>query len=119
MGDSVYVGLRAEFGSGLYRGARPGIPYVVVPKEQLLVPIEFTTYGGPRGPYPVSPDAELHVIINTLKQYGMIMTDNGGPFFITGAPDARRDDLWLRHLLYITGDNLDMVDTGPIRGCAP
>ena len=276
MGDSVIVGLRAEFGATPYRGARPGIPYVVVPEEQPLVPIKFTTYGGPPGPirfrltlpsrtkdfrrrtiatatlssssatlrrhqlpghalrtvprrtseprwrfrrpvargqrrslqpqravaalardlvggrgwapdlsgarplrevaravaedgkkgviphalrFTVAPgftrwatvapatrcagwgagkvpfgsrwrlradwpvpdewSAQVNVIINTLKRYGMIMADNGGQFFISGAPDERWEDLWLRHLLYISGDNLDMVDTGPITACTP
>ena len=40
----------------------------------------------------------------------MIMADNGGQFFISGAPDERWADIWLRHLLYIPGTEIDMVD---------
>lgn len=272
MGDSTAAGLRAEFGSGAYNGAKIGIPYIVVPDDQPPVPIVFWGYGGDDGPYPVPPNApvegaglpaeeysdnhvlvvqrnqqrasclgrlyelfrgsldvdgdtwqassgaffdlntpsqrpagsttadaaglpifpglvrydevqraaarkgkagviphafrftvspgyskwamvspathcagwnagevpfgsrwrlrqdwpieeswpvELHIIINTLKKYGMIMADNGGQYFITGAPDERWNNDWLRHLAYITGNDLEMVNTGEIMDCTP
>ena len=53
--------LRADFGSGLYNGARIGIPYVVVPEDQLLVPVEFTAWPSQSdpGPYPIPADAPV------------------------------------------------------------
>ena len=49
--------LHADFGGG---GAY-GIPYIVVPAEQPLVPVNFTDYGDESdpGPYPVPTDAPI------------------------------------------------------------
>lgn len=41
------------------------------------------------------------VIFNTLKKYGMFMADNGGDWFLSGAPDLRWDDSQL-HTDFIT-----------------
>lgn len=32
---------------------------------------------------------EIKVILVALKEYGMILADNGGPWFISGAQDSR------------------------------
>lgn len=37
-----------------------------------------------------SPDVQ--VILRALKRYGMVLADNGSPWFISGAPDARWED---------------------------
>ena len=42
------------------------------------------------------------VILRALKKYGMILADNGGDWFISGAPDARWDDGDLHLLTQIT-----------------
>ena len=35
------------------------------------------------------------MLLRALKQYGMILADNGSPWYISGAPDARwNDDEW-------------------------
>jgi hypothetical protein len=36
--------------------------------------------------------AHVQVILMALKTYGMMVADNGGPFFVTGAPDLRWND---------------------------
>ena len=36
--------------------------------------------------------AQVQVILTALKTYGMMVADNGGPFFVTGAPDLRWND---------------------------
>jgi len=36
--------------------------------------------------------ADVQVILTALKTYGMMVADNGGAFFVTGAPDARWND---------------------------
>ncbi|MCA9641784.1 MAG: hypothetical protein KC492_13860, partial [Myxococcales bacterium] len=51
--------LHADFGT-FYQGAPIGIPYVVVPQNQPLVPINFDNTGeSDPGPYPVPPDAPV------------------------------------------------------------
>jgi hypothetical protein len=54
-------GLHPDFGSGRYRGAIIGIPYVVVDGDQPRVRIRFRAYGdeSDKGPYPVPPDAPI------------------------------------------------------------
>lgn len=54
-------GLHAEFGSGLYDGDKIGIPYVVVPENQQLVPVTLDPYPdqGDAGPYPIPPTAQI------------------------------------------------------------
>lgn len=60
----------------------------------------------------VSP--ETRVIINTLKQYGMILADNGSDWYISGAPDERWDDDALRALGEIRGRDFQVVDNSKI-----
>jgi hypothetical protein len=59
--------LKADFGSGLYEGVPVGIPFVVVPRDQAMVPILYAPFGDETpteeesdpGPYPVPPDAPI------------------------------------------------------------
>ena len=55
-----------------------------------------------------SPQAQ--VILQALKNYGMIVADNGGDNFITGAPDPRWDMAALRHLRRVTTKDFEVVD---------
>ena len=52
--------IHPDFGTE-YDGAPIGIPFVVVPDSQALVPIEFVAYGDESdpGPYPIPPDAPI------------------------------------------------------------
>ncbi len=54
------------------------------------------------------------VILRALKKYGMMVADNGGAWFISGAPDSRWDDEDLHQLSTIKGDNFEVVYTGEI-----
>ncbi len=56
-----------------------------------------------------SPQAR--VVLVALQRYGMILADNGSPWYITGAPDPRWNDDDLHHLGQITGDMFEAVDT--------
>jgi hypothetical protein len=56
-----------------------------------------------------SPQAR--VIAEALKRYGMILADNGSPWYITGASHPSFDDDVLHELDVITGRNLEVVDT--------
>ncbi len=53
-------------------------------------------------------------ILRALKKYGMIVADNGGDWFLSGAPDSRWDDDDLSQLRRIRGRDFEAVDTGPI-----
>ena len=54
--------MHADFGNGLYNGAPIGIPYVVVPESQPLVPVLLTDYWeeSDRGRFPVPPYAPIN-----------------------------------------------------------
>jgi hypothetical protein len=56
-----------------------------------------------------SPHAR--VIAEALKRYGMILADNGSPWYISGASDPRFDDDVMHELDVITGRDLEVVNT--------
>jgi hypothetical protein len=51
------------------------------------------------------------VILTALKQYGMILADNGSAYYVTGAPDPRWNDDDLHALHGITGSMFEVVNT--------
>ena len=50
------------------------------------------------------------MVLDALKSYGMILADNGSPWYVTGAPDPGWDDDDLHELGQITGA-FEVVDT--------
>jgi hypothetical protein len=50
------------------------------------------------------------VILVALKRYGMILADNGGAFYLSGAPDPRWNDDDLHHLNEVKGSDFEAVD---------
>jgi hypothetical protein len=52
------------------------------------------------------------IVLTTLKKYGMILADNGSPWFIGGAPDSRWNDDEMHQLQNLTGVDFEVVDTG-------
>ncbi|MCW2983667.1 MAG: hypothetical protein JWR63_1237, partial [Conexibacter sp.] len=54
------------------------------------------------------------VILKALKRYGMIVADNGSPWFITGAPDRRWNDDNLHTLGQVPGSAFEAVQSGPL-----
>jgi hypothetical protein len=54
------------------------------------------------------------VILQALKTYGMMVADNGGDWFISGAPDARWNDAELNTLKQVTGSNFEVVLMGAL-----
>jgi hypothetical protein len=58
---------------------------------------------------------ESLVILRALKRYGLIVADNGSPWFITGAPDPRWNDDDLEQIKRVPGSAFEAVQTGPIR----
>jgi hypothetical protein len=57
---------------------------------------------------------QARIVAQALKRYGMILADNGSPWFITGAPDRRWSDSALHTLGRLTGRDFQVVDTGSL-----
>jgi hypothetical protein len=53
-------------------------------------------------------------VLQALKTYGMILADNGGNWFISGAPDPRWDDNELNTLKRLRGRDFEVVTMGPV-----
>jgi hypothetical protein len=54
---------------------------------------------------------QSRVILEALKRYGMILADNGSPWYVTGAPDVHWDDDELHALGQLSGADFEVVDT--------
>jgi len=55
---------------------------------------------------------QARAILVALQRYGMILADNGSPWYVTGAPDSRWNDDDLHAFRTITGADLEVVDAG-------
>jgi hypothetical protein len=55
------------------------------------------------------------VVLTALKRYGMILADNGSPWYISGAPDSRWNDDEFHQLQNLTGADFEVVDTSGLR----
>lgn len=55
------------------------------------------------------------VILRALKAYGMMLADNGSPWFLSGAPNANWNDNQLRELLRIKGSDFEAVDVSSLQ----
>jgi hypothetical protein len=58
---------------------------------------------------------QARVVLTALKRYGMILADNGSPWYVTGVPSAGWDDDDLHDLGRITGADFEVVDTRRLR----
>jgi len=56
---------------------------------------------------------QARAVLQALKTYGMILADNGSPWYITGALDRRWSDTQLDAIKRLRGSDLEVVDTGP------
>jgi len=54
------------------------------------------------------------VVLQALKTYGMILADNGGNWFLSGAPDPRWNDEELNTLKTLSGNDFEVVMMGPM-----
>jgi fibronectin type 3 domain-containing protein len=57
--------------------------------------------------------AANQVILTAMKQYGMILADNGGYFYFQGVPDPRWNDDDLENLDSIQSSNFEVVQMTP------
>jgi len=59
-----------------------------------------------------SPEAQ--VILQTLKTYGMMLADNGLPWFLSGVPDDRWNNDVLNELKQVQGSDFEAVDVSSL-----
>jgi hypothetical protein len=57
---------------------------------------------------------QARVVAQALKRYGMILADNGSPWYISGAPNPRWNDSALHLLDELTGRDFEVVDTSSL-----
>ena len=57
---------------------------------------------------------QARVIVRALKRYGMLLADNGSPWYLSGAPSRRWDNDDLRTLKQLRGSDFEVVDTSAI-----
>jgi hypothetical protein len=55
------------------------------------------------------------IILTAMKTYGLILADNGSPWYFQGATDPRWNDAALDTLKSVPGSAFQVVQTGPIR----
>ena len=53
---------------------------------------------------------DVQVILQAFKDYGLILADNGSPWYISGAPDERWDNDMLHEWDDIPGSAFEAVD---------
>lgn len=54
------------------------------------------------------------VVLRALKRYGLIVADNGSPWYITGAPNQGWNNEDLDQLKRVSGSEFEALSTGPI-----
>lgn len=57
---------------------------------------------------------EIQVIMRALKKYGLILADNGSPWYLSGVPDERWDNEMLRELRDLQGSDFEAVDVSSL-----
>jgi hypothetical protein len=57
---------------------------------------------------------QARVVARALKVYGLILADNGAPWYISGAPNRRWSDDALHQLDRLTGRDFEVVDTSSL-----
>ena len=57
---------------------------------------------------------QARVVAQALKTYGLMLADNGSPWYISGAPNPRWSDDQLHQLDQLTGRDFEVVDTSSL-----
>jgi hypothetical protein len=73
---------------------------------RLRLKADFDISGFPR---------QARVVLQALKQYGMIVADNGSDWYVSGAPDPRWSNDDLHTLGRVPGSAFEVVDTSSLR----
>jgi hypothetical protein len=58
---------------------------------------------------------QAKIVATTMKRYGLLLADNGSPWYVSGAPDARWDNDQLHALDRISGRDFEVVDASSLR----
>ncbi len=58
---------------------------------------------------------QTRVILEAMKKYGIVLADNGSPWYIGGVPDERWDNDDLSSLSRLKGADFEAVDTAPLQ----
>jgi hypothetical protein len=57
----------------------------------------------------------VRIILRAMKRYGLILADNGSPWYFSGTSDLRWNDDELNELKVLRGFNFEVVDTSSLR----
>ncbi|TML52932.1 MAG: hypothetical protein E6G16_05255 [Actinobacteria bacterium] len=57
---------------------------------------------------------QARVVLRALQRYGMILADNGSPWYVSGAPSPRWNNDALHALGRLTGADFEVVDTSSL-----
>lgn len=57
---------------------------------------------------------QARVVLKALQVYGMILADNGSPWYISGAPNSHWNNDDLHSLSQLTGADFEVVDTSSL-----
>jgi hypothetical protein len=57
---------------------------------------------------------QARVVLRALQRYGMILADNGSPWYVSGAPNRRWSNDDLHSLGRLTGADFEVVDTSSL-----
>ena len=104
--------LHPDFGT-VYNGAPNGIPYVVVPAHQPLVPIILQPYGDEAdpGPYPIPPNAPIEGGANSTGDRHVLVVQEGScTLYELYRAFPRSNGSWQGF-----GALFDLTDNGPLR----
>jgi hypothetical protein len=70
-----------------------------------------------RADYPLAGfPSEVQVILAALQRYGMMLADNGGAWYVSGAPDPRWDEGSLAELKRVPASAFEVVEMGEVFG---
>lgn len=58
---------------------------------------------------------QSRIVLKALKEYGMVVADNGSDWYVSGAPDPRWDNDDLHSLHTVPGSAFEVVDSASLR----
>ena len=58
---------------------------------------------------------QARVVLQALKEYGMIVADNGSDWYVSGAPDPRWSNDDLHTLGRVPGSAFEVIDASSLR----
>ena len=56
----------------------------------------------------------MQVILRAMKEYGIILADNGSDWYVSGSPSESWDNDMLHTLDVLTGSDFEAVDTSSL-----